>query len=385
MQLTRLAKSAAAIAVSLAVMTPVYAVVAEADLNHAVDQIILPVMKEHDIPGMAVAVTVEGKRYFYNYGVASKESGRKVSEKTIFELGSVSKTFNGLLGAYAAAEGRISLADAAAKYLPVLSGGNFDKISMLNLVTYTAGGLPLQVPDSADNLEKAIDYFKGWQPEYQPGEYRRYSNASIGLFGYLTAQSMGGDYQSLVQKTIFAPLGLQNTFFTVPQEKIDAYAYGYSKQGKPIRVNPGVFDAYAYGVKSSAEDMIKFVEANIDATGLPENLRSSVRATRTGYFQVGAMTQGLGWEFYSYPVTLEQLQQGNSAQVAYEANRATKLTPPQPPRDDVLANKTGSTNGFGAYVAFVPDKKVGVVMLANKNYPNPVRIDAAYKILAALE
>ncbi len=51
----------------------------------------------------------------------------------------------------------------------------------------------------------------------------------------------------------------------------------------------------------------------------------------------------------------------------------------------MLINKTGSTNGFGAYVAFVPARGIGVVILANRNYPIAARVQAAYRILAALD
>ena len=50
----------------------------------------------------------------------------------------------------------------------------------------------------------------------------------------------------------------------------------------------------------------------------------------------------------------------------------------------VLFNKTGSTNGFSSYVAFVPQKKIGIVMLANRNFPIPARIKAAYAVLDLL-
>ena len=96
------------------------------------------------------------------------------------------------------------------------------------------------------------------------------------------------------------------------------------------------------------------------------------------------MTQDLVWEQYPNPVELDSLLAGNSAKIIFEANPATELDPPSAPQDDVLINKTGSTNGFGAYVAFVTGKKIGIVVLANKSYPIDARVTAAYKILMRL-
>ncbi|MNI93576.1 Beta-lactamase [compost metagenome] len=70
--------------------------------------------------------------------------------------------------------------------------------------------------------------------------------------------------------------------------------------------------------------------------------------------------------------------------MAMEAHQVQWLNPPQPQAEDVLLNKTGSTGGFGAYVAYVPSKDMGVVILANKNYPNEERVKIAHQILESL-
>jgi beta-lactamase class C len=114
-------------------------------------------------------------------------------------------------------------------------------------------------------------------------------------------------------------------------------------------------------------------------------LRRAIAATHTGYFSVGDMTQGLGWEMYPYPVVLEPLLAGNSPAVSFKPNRVTRHDPPLVPRENVLINKTGSTSGFGAYAAFVPAERIGIVILANRAYPIPARVKAAYRILTALE
>jgi beta-lactamase class C len=171
----------------------------------------------------------------------------------------------------------------------------------------------------------------------------------------------------------------------VPAARQRDYAQGYTKDEKPIRMKPGVLASEAYGVRSTASDMTRFLQANMnDASGIPSQWQRAITATHTGYFNVGPMTQDLIWEQYAYPVKLDALQEGNGNSMILDAKPVTRLDPPQAPREDVWINKTGSTNGFGTYIAFVPAKHVGIVMLANKNYPNSERVQAAYAILEAL-
>lgn len=356
----------------------------DAQIEAAVNAAVVPVMQQQNIPGMAVAITVNGKQHYFNYGVASKETSTPVTESTLFEIGSVSKTFTATLAAYAQASGKLSLSDKASHVLPALRDSAFDHVSVLQLGTYTAGGLPLQFPDNADAADKMLGYFKQWKPEYAAGSHRLYSNPSLGLFGYLAANSMGQPFDELMEKTVLPKLGLKHTFLKVPQDQMALYAQGYNKEDKPVRVEPGALDSEAYGVKTSASDLLRYVEANIKPSSLEAPMQQAIATTHAGYYTVGDMTQGLGWEFYHYPITLDKLLAGNSSQMAMEAHKVQWLNPPQAQPDNVLINKTGSTGGFGAYVAYVPSKDIGIVILANKNYPNPERVKIAHAVLSTL-
>ncbi|WP_130904230.1 class C beta-lactamase [Pseudomonas sp. Sample_22] len=358
--------------------------VAQAPIESVVNAAVNPLMQTQGIAGMAVAVTANGKQHFFNYGVASKETAKPVTENTLFEIGSVSKTYTATLAAYAQALGKLSFSDKASQVLPALRGSALDNISMLQLGTYSAGGLPLQFPAQFDSADKMLGYYQQWTPAYPPGSHRLYSNPSIGLFGYLAAHSMGQPFDPLMENTLLPKLGLKHTFLKVPQEQMGLYAQGYNKQGEPVRVTPGALDSEAYGVKTSAADLLRFVEANMHPATLESPLQQAIALTHTGYYSVGDMTQGLGWELYHYPVTLDRLLAGNSTPMAMQAHEAQWLSPPQSPTQDLLINKTGSTGGFGAYVAFVPAKDIGIVILANKNYPIAERVKIAHQVLNAL-
>ena len=99
-----------------------------------------------------------------------------MTPETLFEIGSVSKTFTATLAGYATAQDKMRLDDRASQHWPALQGSRFDGISLLDLATYTAGGLPLQFPDSVQKDQAQIrDYYRQWQPTYAPGSQRLYS------------------------------------------------------------------------------------------------------------------------------------------------------------------------------------------------------------------
>ena len=357
---------------------------ASARIAAAVERAYRPLLAEHDVPGLAVAVTRGGHSAVFAFGLAAKGEGRPVTGDTLFEIGSVSKVFTATLATYAQALGRLSLDDAPGRFLPWLRGSALDRVSLRDLGTYTAGGLPLQFPDSVGDEAAMIAYFRHWQPAAPPGTQRRYSNPSLGLFGAAAAAALGGDVAALMETRLFPGLGLRRSFVRVPEAERHRYAWGTARDGRPVRVNPGVFDAQTYGVKASAADMIRFVEANLDPARLDPPLRRAVEGTRIGHVRMDAMVQGLGWELLPYPLSLERLQAGNADPVRFELQPAARLDPPQVSDGATLFNKTGSTNGFGAYVAFVPAKRIGLVMLANRALPIPARIAAAHAVLEAL-
>lgn len=353
-------------------------------LQAVVKNAVTPVMQQQHIPGLAVAITVNGQAHYFNYGVAAKDTGQAVSENTLFEVGSVSKTYTATLAGYAQAIGKLEFSDKASQHWPELKGSAFDHISLLQLGTYSAGGLPLQFPEAADSSDKMLGYYQQWKPTFPADSHRLYSNPSIGLFGYLAAKSLGQPFNQVMIETLLPKLGLKHTFLSVPASEQKLYAQGYDKNNKPIRVSPGALDSEAYGVKTSTADLLQYVEANLNTAKLETPLQKAIALTHTGYYTVGDMTQGLGWERYPYPISLERLQAGNSTEMTMQAHKVKWLASPQPEPANVLYNKTGATGGFGAYVAFVPSKDLGIVILANKNYPNAERVKIAHSIFSAL-
>ena len=185
MPLTRLAPLVAATAIALGSATAHAGV----SLKAQVDAVIAPLMKEHDIAGMAVAVFANGQAQYFSYGVASKAGGEPVSADTLFEIGSLSKTYTATLAALASAEGRLDLQAPARRYQPALAGTALGEASVLELGAYSADCLPLQFPDEVQTDQQALAFLRNWQPRSARGTQRCYSNPSLGLFGDLAARA----------------------------------------------------------------------------------------------------------------------------------------------------------------------------------------------------
>ncbi len=352
------------------------------EIKKLVDQNFKPLLDKYDVPGMAVGVFQNNTKYEMYYGLQSVQDKKAVNSSTIFELGSVSKLFTATAGGYAKNKGKISFDDTPGKYWKELKNTPIDQVNLLQLATYTSGNLALQFPDEVQTDQQVLTFFKDWKPKNPIGEYRQYSNPSIGLFGKVVALSMNKPFDQVLEKTIFPGLGLKHSYVNVPKTQMQNYAFGYNQENQPIRVNPGPLDAPAYGVKSTLPDMLSFINANLNPLKYPKDIQRAINETHKGFYQVGTMYQALGWEEFSYPAPLQTLLDSNSEQIVMKPNKVTAISKEPSVK---MFHKTGSTNGFGTYVVFIPKENIGLVMLTNKRIPNEERIKAAYAVLNAIK
>ncbi|EPK1776369.1 ADC family extended-spectrum class C beta-lactamase [Acinetobacter baumannii] len=353
------------------------------EIKKLVDQNFKPLLEKYDVPGMAVGVIQNNKKYEMYYGLQSVQDKKAVNSSTIFELGSVSKLFTATAGGYAKNKGKISFDDTPGKYWKELKNTPIDQVNLLQLATYTSGNLALQFPDEVKTDQQVLTFFKDWKPKNSIGEYRQYSNPSIGLFGKVVALSMNKPFDQVLEKTIFPALGLKHSYVNVPKTQMQNYAFGYNQENQPIRVNPGPLDAPAYGVKSTLPDMLSFIHANLNPQKYPADIQRAINETHQGRYQVNTMYQALGWEEFSYPATLQTLLDSNSEQIVMKPNKKVTAISKEP--SVKMYHKTGSTTGFGTYVVFIPKENIGLVMLTNKRIPNEERIKAAYAVLNAIK
>lgn len=343
-----------------------------------------PVVDKFDIPGIAIGVTLNGQHFFYTDGLADRATARPVDPDTLFELGSISKLFTVGLAGLADVQGRLSLDSPVSRERPDLAGSAFDRITLNDLAAHATGGLPLQVPQDITDDRDLTAYLASWTPQGDTQAVWSYSNVSIGLLGQIAAAGFDAPYATALQRHLLPGLGLDSTFVTVPEDAMGRYAFGYDKtDDSAVRVNPGMLDAEAYGIKSSVTDMTRFLDAHLGNLDLSDELTQALAITRVARFDTARFAQAMIWEGYPWPVDPADLAAGNSSEMAMQPQPMTHRVPTEL-SGSVFLNKTGATNGFGGYVAMVPSHDIGVVVLANRNYPNPDRAAATLSLITAI-
>jgi len=204
--------------------------------------------KSQNLPGIFIGVLNDGKRQYYNYGFADPDKKISFDSATLFEIGSITKTFTAFIVEKVLAGKGISDSISILEYLPdsVKMNKALEKISFLNLLNHTSG-LP-RLPDNIDlstrqpyenyDLNKLFAFLKTTKPK-PPGTYE-YSNLGFGLAGVLSSLINKKSYAALLDEHVFFPLNMLK-----PDDSIEAI----DKKSKGFMENEAVdywkFDALA--------------------------------------------------------------------------------------------------------------------------------------------
>lgn len=262
---------------------------------------------QSDGEGVVIAVTGGGTASFGHSGDLRK-NGTAMNPDTLFEIGSITKVFTGILLADAVNQGKAALDDPISMHLPaglLAEDSPLRSVTLMDLATHTSGlpRLPVNLEAGANpkdpyahySVEKLHSYLRDFKAtDFEKRGEVNYSNLGMGLLGHLLERIAGKPYEELIRDSVFAPLGMGSSFIqrspgSVPAESKDRLATGHSG-GRPVEHWHIDSLCGAGAMVSSARDMMKFAEAHWSA-GTPESLKKAMelaaKPQRNGV--------GLGW------------------------------------------------------------------------------------------
>ncbi len=297
-----------------------------------------------ETPGIAVAIHQNGKTTYYAFGYADVANQRRVDSKTLFEIGSITKTFTTTLAAQLAEEGKLSVKDPIQKFLPqgVTAPTRADKAITFEDLASARSGLP-RLPDNMhpaaeDNPyidyteEKLFSFLSTYALPRDIGSQYEYSNLGMGLLGVLVGRVENKSYRELLSTRILTPLKMKSTFMNNPGRSDNNSAIGYS--GKRA-VQPWTWADQscmqgAGGILSNVEDMMTYLLANLNPG--TNTLGRAMTNAHQSRLDIGRnnMKIGLGWHI----------------------------------RGKIVWHN-GGTGGFRSFAGFDPEKKMAVVILTN--------------------
>jgi D-alanyl-D-alanine-carboxypeptidase/D-alanyl-D-alanine-endopeptidase len=302
----------------------------------------------HQGVGIVVGVVDAHGRRVVAYGSLNQGDPRPLNGDTIFEIGSATKVFTSLLLAEMVQRGEGALTDPVAKYLPTdvkvpERGGH--AIELVDLSTHTSG-LPrmpsnFQPKDPANpyadyTVEQVYQFLSSYQLTRDVGSQFEYSNLGGGLLGIALARRAGMDYEALVRSRITKPLGMNSTTITLTPEMKGRFAVGHNAELKPVSNWDIPALAGAGALRSSVNDLLTFLAANLGyaksplAPAMASMLTTVRRPTSAG----GPGEIGLGW-LITKPPTGE------------------------------IAWHNGGTGGYRSFIGFDKKAGVGVVVLSD--------------------
>lgn len=254
-----------------AVYDPALPPVDVVDLKDVLERDIARALKSNNLgPGTGAGVTVavyeHGVRRVFCYGEAKSDS--------IYEIGSTTKTFTGLLLAQMAAQGKVKLDEPVRELLPAgaVAKPEGPEITLLNLATQRSGLPPMPDNISVANLDQPYaDYhvvdlmaYLGKHGVGNPAQASSpFGSLGFGLLGVALASRAGKSYGDLVQEEIAGPLGLKDTALTLTAEQQERLIAGHDEYHKTAPAWQSDVFAGAIGLRSTAEDMLTYLEAHL--------------------------------------------------------------------------------------------------------------------------
>jgi beta-lactamase class C len=306
--------------------------------------------------GMAVALSIDGRTLFFNYGMADVAHKQPITSDSLFNLASVGKAFIATLLAQAVKQGEVSLDDPVAKYVTELQqGGDIRKVTLGELASHTSGlhRTPQQYEPSHRGpytLPDFIRYLNAWQADeaHAPGKQNIYSNSGFVLLSLALQRRFNTPMAQLMESRVLAPLGMTSTALPVPRANARGQlapelrrraVQGYNSDAQPAGEpgqQQGIFNWPGTGqMYSSARDMARFLAANLGALADNAPLRDAMALAQQGVFTVGPrFTQALAWQ----RVKNDGL---------------------------VIVDKNGGLNNTATYIGMIPRERLGIVILSN--------------------
>ncbi|WP_249128252.1 serine hydrolase [Bradyrhizobium lablabi] len=330
-----------------------------------------PAATAGDAGGLAAAVYIAGHIQFFNYGLADRSSKRAITPDTLFNVASVRKVFEAALVALGTLRGEIRLDDPVSKYVTELNGDYIRRVTIGQLATHTSGLLLATDhppwPNESYLLAEFLGVLNAWTPPAgeQPGKQRIYTHAGYVLLQLALERRYGVPINQLIENRILRPLGMNSTLLPArgPDNRavmnpkfMQRVVQGYSHDGMPIGP-PGNQQSYydfpgTGQMFSSARDLAILLSACLGGGPADPQLRKALQMTQHEMFRVDEkFGQAMAWE-----------------NIAVEGM-------------DVV-DKPGGLNNASAYVGFIPERKVGIILLANRaEFPHEI---ARYRVLPAL-
>jgi len=322
---------------------------AQVNIEQIVKEKVQPILpKNGEGGGVAVAVRMNGKTSFFNYGMADNAQNRPVTADSIFNLGSVGKVFATTLLAQAVKNGELSLDDPVAKYVTELQrGGDIRRITLGELASHSSG-LPNR-PQEYETWHKGrytwpdfVRFLNSWKasPNHEPGQQYLYSDAAMVLLRVALERRFNSRFAALMHQRLTGPLGMTSTALPLFRDLLGRAVQGYNPSGRSLGrpgMEGGTFEWPGSGqIYSSSRDMAIFLAANLGDIPGDWPIENAMAFAHQGVFTVSPrLTIGLAWQIVS----------------------AGNFT---------IIDKNGGLNNTSTYIGFAPQKKVGVVILVNR-------------------